>query len=431
VNHYRLVARAIAGLAVCGAMTAAALAAPGAIAGAQSPASERAQIRRLLARRAEAFLARDEDAFMATVSRASPAFVRAERRRFRWAGVVPFRAYRLRPLWDDFGDLTRPSDRARYREADDVALVLVEERYRLERIDPRPAVETMLMTFVKDDGQWLVASDSDGIAVGVLSARQLWDLGPVTMRSSEHFSLLTHPCGSARGCAAIPDTLLTLAERAMLRLERHWHAPWHRRVLLVAPSTTEELARMLQATFDVDNFVAFAVSSIETDDDFDYTGHRVLLKWESLAGRSEEMVVTILAHELLHVATRSLSGPFMPTFVEEGIADYVGHDADPGVLAFFEARVPGEGSGARLPRDHEFLTGSADDIYASYQKAHSAVRYFVERWGFSRLVSFYRRLGKPSVAAGTSAFHVDRALRATVGVGLDAFERAWTDSIRT
>jgi hypothetical protein len=53
----------------------------------------------------------------------------------------------------------------------------------------------------------------------------------------------------------------------------------------------------------------------------------------------------------------------------------------------------------------------------------------VDRWGLRSLTRFYRRLGRVEVAPGTVDHHVDRSLRAVVGIGMDDFERAWAGSI--
>ena len=366
---------------------------------------------------------------MATVSRADRAFAARQRRLFRWAAEVPFTWYRLVPKWDLLGDLARPSDRRRYPDADGVSIPLTQERYTLGRYDAREAVEDLFLTFVKEDGRWLVASDEDLADVGLLSSRHLWDFGPVVEQNSAHFSLLSHPCGSDAGCAKLPPDLLPLAERALRRVEGLWPAPWRKSVVMLAPTTQSELAEMLQVTFELDDFVAFATSTVDIESGFEYGGHRVILNPVALAGRSSDSVLAILSHELLHVATRTWSGPFVPTVVEEGIAEYVGYNADPGALALFESRLdtPFDGS---LPRDWEFLTGTTTDIYTSYQEAHSAVRFFVERWGLRKLVDFYRTLGARAVAPGTTRYHVDRALRATLGFGTERFETLWADSIR-
>lgn len=332
--------------------------------------------------------------------------------------------------WDDYGDLARPAERRRYAGFDDVAIALVEERYRVAGFDEADAVENLFLTFVSDGGEWFVASDSDLADVGVLSARHLWDFGPVEATTSEHFTLLAHPCGSAIGCASVPDGLLGLAEDALTQVDGFWRLPWKHEVLMLAPTESSQLGRMIQATFDLDSFVAFATSTADLERDLAFSGFRVLLKWQSLQGRAPGSVQAILAHELAHVATRPASGPFVPNFVEEGIAEVVGHGADPAALSFLESVIASDRFDGRLPPDHEFLTGTPTAIYTSYQEAQSAIRFFVERWGPARLQRFYELAGAPRVAPGTSEYHVDNALRRTIGMGLPGFERSWADSIR-
>ena len=150
---------------------------------------------------------------------------------------------------------------------------------------------------------------------------------------------------------------------------------------------------------------------------------------EAFAGRSEETVVAILAHEMLHVASRYSSGPFVPFFIEEGIADYVGTAGDPDALGFFMQDLAAGRFDGRLPEDYQFTVGTGDDIYRSYQKSNSAVRFFVERWGLKRFIRFYRMLGSKKIVAGTADYHLSRSLQKVTGLDLDAFEKAWTDSI--
>ncbi|HEX2236334.1 MAG TPA: hypothetical protein VHK89_08670, partial [Actinomycetota bacterium] len=326
-------ALALSGVACAAVVAGAAPAARG------DDASARAAIGDLLRRRARAVVERDEAAFRATNAGADEAFERRQRESFRWGSEIALDAYSLRAKWGDYGDLTRPSDRRRYAGFEDIAIALVEERYRVAGFDQADAVENLFLTFVRDDGEWLVASDSDLADVGVLSARHLWDFGPVEATTSEHFTLLTHPCAAAIGCAAVPEGLLGLAEDALAQVDELWRLPWNHHVLMLAPTEPAQLGRMLQATFDLDSFVAFATATADLERDGAFSGFRVLLKWQSLAGRTSESLRTILAHELAHVATRPASGPFVPTFVEEGIAEVVGHEDDPAALLHLESLV--------------------------------------------------------------------------------------------
>jgi hypothetical protein len=116
--------------------------------GVASAESDRGAIQQLLDRRAAALLARDKDSFMATIAQMSPAFVKRQSHLFDWMAGVPLASYRLTADWAKFGDLVRDMDKARYPEAEAVAIAVTEERYRLKGIDRAPAAEDILYTFV-------------------------------------------------------------------------------------------------------------------------------------------------------------------------------------------------------------------------------------------------------------------------------------------
>ena len=383
-------------------------------------------IQELLDRRADAVMAGDLDAFMATVADDSESFVRRQRRLFRRMRGVPLASYRLVVRPDRFGNLVTDSVSRRYQTTDAVAIPVTEERYRIAGFDEAEAIEDMYFTFVLREGEWLIAEDDDLDDLTFYSGRHLWDYSRVTARRAGRFLLLEPRCAR---CPQAPAAALRLAREALRRVRDYWDAPWTRRVPIVIPTSSDDLKRMLKVTFELDNFVAFAYSSVDRSEGIDYTGHRILLNPDAFAGRSSSSTLRVLAHELLHVATRESSGPFVPTFVEEGIAEYVGHDADASALAFLEAEVAAGTFDGRLPEDFRFVIGSGTDVFRSYQKSYSAARFFVDRWGFRKLVRFYRRLGSVDVAPGTARYQIDLALRSTIGVGLLEFERSWAGSI--
>jgi hypothetical protein len=391
--------------------------------------ADRAAIQQLLDRRARAWLERDATTFMGTVARVDDDFVARQRRSFRWTRDVALGSYELTADWARYGDLVTTSLRSQYPEADDVAVASVEERYALKGFDEEPAVEDLYLTFVKIDGKWLVANDTDLDDLTLYSARHLWDFDRLTTERRGRFLLLSHPCRGNGPCGRAPVGATALAATALERVADYWPVQWRRRVAVLVPRDADELERLLQVTFDVENFVAFATSSVEVREGIDYTGHRIVLNPGAFVGRATESTFEILAHELLHVATRGSSGPFIPVWVEEGFAEYVGTAGDPDALTTFNARVAAGLFDGRLPEDFEFTIGSRTDIFVSYQESLSAVHYFIDRWGIRRFVRFYRTLGRVEIAPGTARWHIDRALRKTVGLDLDDFERAWAGSL--
>jgi hypothetical protein len=363
-------------------------------------------------------LAGDQEAFMATVDRTDPEFVDRQRLLFQGFQRIGLADYRLEATDRYWPELTTERETAEYGAAADPTVLHVEERYRVRGFDPQPALDDLFLTFVRRGGEWRVASDSDLADLALYTTRKLWEFGPVETQRSEHFLYVSHPDLRSAGPA-----ILGAAERALDTVTDAWPLPWSRRVILLAPSTTGELRRIIQATFDLDVFVAFAYSSVERAVDYDLTGHRVIFNWPNFARYSEEIQQSILVHELLHVATREHSGPMVPTFVEEGIAEWVAAAG----LSTLSARVDAGSFDGRLPRDHEFVAGSGDDILLSYDEAFASTLYAEERYGIDAVARMYRLLGGVRLAAGTPVHHADRAMRSAFGVGLDRFESRWAD----
>jgi hypothetical protein len=221
---------------------------------------------------------------------------------------------------------------------------------------------------------------------------------------------------------------LDAADAGIERVKKYWNEVPDK-VLILVPGSQDEVERMIQATFDLENFVAFAYSTVDTSKGTRYTGNRIILNPPAFGGRSAQETGDILAHELLHIATRSASGPFVPVFVEEGFAEYVGHDANPDALGFLNSEIESGVFDAQIPEDFQFTIGTGSDIYRSYQKALSAVRFFIEKWGLDRFHRFYRALGRVDTAPGTTRYWVDKVMRRTIDTSASAFEKLWADSI--
>lgn len=381
---------------------------------------DRRAIRELLEARAEAVMSGDQGAFMQTISRDSSSFVRRQRALFDAMEQLDLASYRLEAEWGRYGDLAGSFPVGDY-DAQATALPVTVERLRIRGFDQRAESEELFHTFVKRGGEWRIAEDTDLERFGFLSARHLWDSGPLVATRSDHFLMLQHSCDAPIGCVEVPDGLLALAERALSHVTPYWRQPWSKQVVVLVPSSEAELQRMLGVSFDVSSFVAFA---------FGTSAPRIVINPPSLEGRPDESLLTILTHELLHVATRPRSGRFTPLFVEEGFADYVGRSNDPGALDLLESEITSGRFGGTIPQDSEFTTGSDSDIFLKYQESQSAIAFFVENYGLKKFVRFYNRLGAIDVAAGTSGYHVDAVLEKTIGIGFAEFEERWADSLR-
>ncbi|MGH9034885.1 MAG: hypothetical protein ACRD0O_03910, partial [Acidimicrobiia bacterium] len=219
----------------------------------------------------------DRDAFLATVDPgADDEFKARQAALFDGLRSVPLSTYELVVRTDEIPDLGLGL-RDRYT-ADGVFLPAVEARYRIEGVDAVDALDGLFYTFLLRDGRWRIVSDTDVEDLGLPSARNLWDFGPVARLQSPHFTVLFDAADRPRA-----EALLRLAEEARERLATGFDRPLPDQVLLVLPHSVDQLAEMLQATFDLSNFVAFAAASVDRDEGWESTAPRVFAQDVNLA----------------------------------------------------------------------------------------------------------------------------------------------------
>jgi hypothetical protein len=385
-------------------------------AAAQDPVAE---IQDLLDRRAEAMMAGDEATYLATIDRGDAAFVERQRNGFRGFQQIGLSSYRLDLTTRYWPELTSAREVEEHGEAAEPHLFHVEERYRLRGYDRQPALEDLFLTFVRRGDGWVIASDTDLDDLTLYSGRKLWENGTIFTEETEHFLYVSHP-----DVASASDEVLRMAERAIDAVNARWPLSWPEKVVILAPSSTEELRRIIQATFDLDVFVAFAYSGVDRARNWDLVGHRIILNWPNFSRFPESTQESILVHELLHVATREYNGPAVATWIDEGVAELVSQDVDEFYLS---QAVAGGAWDRRLPRDFEFVAGEDDDILEAYEESASGIRYANQRFGIDEVTEFYRLLGRVRSAVGTSKYHVGRAMDAAWDVPFDMFEDRWAD----
>ncbi len=368
-------------------------------------------VRAVLAQREAAVRTGDREAFLATVDpRASDEFKAHQAALFDGLRTVPLSRYELELRTDEIPDLAVGLD-ARYT-ADEVFLPAVEARYRVEGVDAVDALDGFFYTFLLRDGRWRIVSDADVEDVGLPSARNLWDFGPVARIRSSHFTVLFDPTDRQRA-----ETLVDLAEQARERLAAGFDEPLPDQILLVVPHTVDQLADMLQSTFDLTNFVAFAAASVDRDESWEPTSPRVFTQDVNLARSRRSFQLETLHHEFVHVAAFPLAGPFVPAWLHEGVADWLAKGRG--------APEPVPGSDEVLPEDFEFTTGGLDAIVAAYQESTSAIAFLGRAKGPDAPLDLLVEVGEVRLAPGTADYHVDGALRSLYGRGLADFQRDW------
>ena len=377
-------------------------------------------VRTLLAERADAVLGRDREAFLATVLPENAEFAEEQGAMFDALAEVPLSSWSYEL---DAGQQRAVSDEldARYGKGNwwspDVQL-----RYALAGFDPEPTYAPQRLTFVRAGEAWLLAGDADFEAAGQPSTRGLWDFGPVIAHRSDSALLLGHP-----GSRQLLPQIGEVVDAAVPEVDAVWQAPWSRAVVVLVPQDATELDRMLGGSTDLSRIAAVATAELtDLGDGFHPVGDRIIVNPPNFAklGRMGRQVV--LTHEVMHVATRRSTGPDTPTWLVEGLADYVGYlGADVPIAtaarelrtAVQEGRVPQE-----LPSDEGFDGGNAE-IAVAYESSWLAYRLLVETYGAEAALRFYRSVGA-SRGAGSEAA-VESAFRSVLGTSTAAFTEAW------
>ncbi|MGH2739152.1 MAG: hypothetical protein ACRDH6_01500 [Actinomycetota bacterium] len=381
----------------------------------------RTAIQALLDTRTQAMRDGDLAGFLATIDPDQPQFVIRQRLLFQGFQRLGLSEYEL-SIGNVVEELTTNREVKEYGAEAAPAVYHVEERYQIAGFDPRPTVADLFLTFVRTGDGWRIAADDDLEDAALLSERPLWSFGPIVTKRSRHFLFVSHP-----DLATAADSVLSAAEQALELADARWPLPWRRRVVVFAPSTSEELISVIQAAFDPSAFVAFAVASTDRSDGWRLVGPRIVVHWPNFAGHSQASRISILTHELAHIAARQLAGPFTPTFVDEGVAEWVRGVRSLGALP---ALVHVGAFDRQLPQDFEFYIGSLTEITTIYDEASSAIGYAVDRFGIDAVADFYRRLGRARLAPGTWRYHVDRAMRSVLGISFSVFERQWASWIQ-
>lgn len=375
---------------------------------------------------AGAFRDGDPDVVLAHVDEPDGDLGRRWAERARNLAAVPLEHYELEHD-DTVPDLATASVRGEH--GDEALVVRVRERLALAGFDDEgPAVHDHFLTIVPEGGGdgWLVVSDRHAQPLGLTSARHLWDDGPV--EATERGSFLALHAPEQAGVAA---EILEDAEAALGDVRERWSLEWSERVPIIVPTDEEQLARLLNVTFDLTNFVAFATATVDGElGAYELTGSRVVVNPERFLDRDRAARRRILAHELLHVATRPVAGPVTPIWMEEGVAQRLGEGTPPAGTAARVGSAAASG-GVDLPTDPEFTAGGRDRVLLSYAVSYSFLDHLVQRFGEDAVARFYAEVGEASVGEpGRRDHHVRRAARAALGSDIDDLREEWARSLR-
>jgi len=364
---------------------------------------------------AEAFLRADPESVRAHLLDEESQFGVEWLERVSNLAEVPLASYALE-LDESLPDLA--TERVRGQYPDGVQVRYVVERHAIDGFDETPAAEDLFLTVVPTRDGWKLASDRDAEALGLVSVDHLWDHGPVRVTIDGPVAALHHPDGPAVG------PLLAEARSALRTATERWPLAWPERVPIIVPRDEEELGELLHVTFDLSNFVAFATATpVSVLGTYELTGSRIVLNPGRFLNRAPETRESILVHELLHVATRPASGPMVPSWLEEGIAQALGEQRSTTGTRLVDALGT---SSVALPTDGEFTVGGRDRIFLSYQLAWAFVDHLRRTHGADQVAALYEAVGRGALEEpGNEAAQVDRAATEVFGRSLEALVQEW------
>jgi hypothetical protein len=379
-----------------------------------------AAVRDLLRRRAAALLDRDREAFLATVDPSATAFAARQAALFDALAEVPLATW----YYEIDGTRTqRPSAEldARYG-ADAWWAPEIGLRYTLAGFDEAPTYARHVLTFVERGGRWLLAADDDFAGRGQRTTRAMWDSGPVAVVRGERSLVLGRP--DAR---RLLTSLAAAVDAAIPRVSRVWGSDWAEQVVLLVPGSQEELGELLGGRSDLSQIAAVATAEmLDRGGSVTPVGDRVILNPPNFADLGAVGRQVVLTHEVAHVATRRASGPDMPAWLAEGLADYIGYREAEVALSVAAREVRADVRAGRsppaLPADSDFAGGNPA-LAQAYEQSWLAVSLLVETYGEQAVLRFYRAVGADRDVPGPQA--VERAFARELGTTTAEFTASW------
>ncbi|MCW2803782.1 MAG: hypothetical protein JWN06_1999 [Propionibacteriaceae bacterium] len=373
-----------------------------------SPAAHRVAAQQTLDALTEAVTHTDLRAFGTLVSDADPAF--ATTAAMLWNNLQQLS---LGSLELTAGAREAPLPVSRRAQLGETAWAQqVRVRWRLPE-EQLPAEHQVWISFVLANNGALVAGTSD-VPARDSRGQPLWWLEPVTAARTAGSVAVVGSGGAATDWAARAEVA---ASQVAARLPRSLAAGWDRRLVVEVPASRRSFERVLGvAAGSYRRIAAVAWAEGPTPKT---AAVRIVVDPEAVSSLAGEGLAILLTHEATHVATRS-PGSAAPTWLVEGLADYVAYQAYPdtrdAAAATVLAEVSRHGPPRALPDDAAF-TPTAAQLDHSYAQAWLACRFAAETYSAPRLAELYRQANSGSTVA--------EAIRSAFGVDEEQFTAAW------
>lgn len=376
-------------------------------------AALRASLRHVLDARAAAVAAGDPAAWLASLAQSAPGGLRdRQASAFDALSRLPITGWRYTGL-----SLEQPQSQSQGR-----VVAEVHGRYGLAGFWRGARTFTQRFTF-SFDGAWRVSDLADGPG-----SRQPWQLPGLHVLTGRH-SLVLGNVPTAQ-----LQTYRDFADRAVGDVAKVWGSHWPERAVLIAPRADADyraLAGLAGASGRAgtdDQIAAVTVGPVVAGRRADADDIVVNpTAYDRLQPAGRRVVIT---HEVTHLATRSSTAHQVPTWLSEGLAEYVAWSQvrlpRATVAAALLARVR-DGSGpSGLPGASAFRASSGQ-LEVAYNEAWLACMRLADRYGQGRLVALYRAAashgGGDSPAASDEA--TDAAFRTVLGTTRARFTSDW------
>jgi hypothetical protein len=214
----------------------------------------------------------------------------------------------------------------------------------------------------------------------------------------------------------------TLAEQARQDVAAFWTARWPRTAVVVLPSAPRLLDPLVGTAAGSDQ-VAVTMWASGSDGPV----IRVMMNpgvYDRMPTLAREIV---LRHEITHVAQDALPRDNVPTWLTEGMADFVGYrgsgvpESVVGAQIFAQTRA--SGAPQDLPAESEFdLDRPGEERRAAYQAGWAFCQMVVEEYGEDDLVPFYVAVSRGD---GSAEERLDEAAEAVLGTSYDGLRAQW------
>lgn len=298
---------------------------------------------------------------------------------------------------------------------------LVDLQWSIPGFDSGRRTATRTLALALTPQGWRVARDH-----GSADQLQVWDLGPLHVERSAT-TLVAGDGDSATVSARRAD-----ADAIQGRLAAVFGAA--PRAVLVVPADSASAARQLGRADAASLGSLAAATDGALGPDGRSTADRVVLNPDGFALLTDEGRRVVVAHELAHVAVRATIPGEVPTWLSEGLAEYLALQGvsipDTVVAARLLDQVRASGAPSALPTTEDF-DPTRPLVATAYQQAWLAVRGIAARYGEPTLLAFYRQTAGAGTSAGTADARAQAAMVQVLGTSAAQFLAAWQADLRT